>query len=57
MSCHKAARTFTVAADGLRTILRTPPLQAAVSIVAHVKVGGMLGRAAAPVMLARAARI
>lgn len=37
--------------------VRTPRLQAAVSIVAHVKVGGMLGRAAAPVMLARAARL
>jgi len=34
-----------------------PRLQAAISIVAHVKVGGMLGRDAAPVMLERAARI
>lgn len=36
---------------------RAPRMQAAISIVAHVKIGSMLGRDAAPEMLARAARI
>ncbi len=34
-----------------------PQLQGAISLVAHVKIGGMLGAAAAPVLLARAARL
>lgn len=34
-----------------------PPLVAAISVVAHVKIGKMLGAGAAPIMLERAARL
>jgi hypothetical protein len=37
--------------------VRIARMQAAISIVAHVKIGSMLGREAVPTMLARAARI